>query len=355
VPSAPSPSPTIELRLENLEQLELILVGSRFSQSYRIWRDLLQSHHYLGSGPLCGPQLRYLISSSQGWLGAIALSASARCVAGRDHWIGWSPEARRENLYQVVNNSRFLILPHVRVPNLASHVLAQLATQVAEDWQERHGYRPVLLETFVDQQRYRGVCYAAANWQCIALTAGRGRQDRDHAAALSRKALWVYPLCQDFREQLCTLPEKRRLAPRPQKALPPPQPAPTGIQEEFAQCDLGDARLEERLRIVSADFFARPAMSLPQACGNRAKTKAAYRLLDHPRVNLHSVLQSHYEATARRSRSHPVILAVQDTTDLNYSAHPATELLGPICDKEGVIGCWSTTPWLTTWREHLWA
>jgi hypothetical protein len=336
--TAENGSSAIEMSLESLGRVELHLVGSRFSQSYRIWRDLLQTHHYLGSGPLCGSQLRYLISSSQGWLGAIALSAAARCVAGRDRWIGWSQEARRENLYQVVNNSRFLILSHVRVPNLASHILGQLATRVAQDWQERHGYRPVLLETFVDQDRYRGVCYSAANWQCVGLTGGRGRQDRGHEQALSRKTLWMYALCPDFRERLCLLPERRRLPSRPQTARPPLPPAQTWTEEEFGRSDLGDARLEERLRIVSADFFARPSMSLPQACGSRARTKAAYRLLDHPRVNLQSVLQSHYDATARRAATQPVILAVQDTTWLNYSAHPATELLGPICDKEGVIG-----------------
>jgi hypothetical protein len=101
---------------------------------------------------------------------------------------------------------------------------------------------------------------------------------------------------------------------------------------------LGDQRLRERLLEIGRDFFARPTMNIPQACGSRAKTKAVYRFLDNVRVNLPSVLQGHYVATARRSREEKVILAVQDTTELNYSAHPATEQLGPICDKEGVIG-----------------
>src|SRR5687768_2400463 len=328
----------IEGPLEQVRPVELVRVDSRYSQNYRTWRELLDGYHYLSSGPLCGPQLRYLIGSARGWLGAIALSAAARRVAGRERWIGWSEETRRENLHLIINNSRFLILPHVRVPNLASHVLSQLSAQVAGDWQDRHGYRPVLLESFVELRRYQGICYAAANWQCIGVTAGRGRQDRGHKCGVPQKALWVYPLSKDCKARLCVQDPKRRLAPLSQKLMPARAAAQDWTEEEFGQCRLGDQRLKARLQLLAADFFARPTMDIPQACGSRAKTKAAYRFFDHPRVNLHQVLQSHYEATSRRARGQEVILAVQDTTELNYSAHPATEFLGPICDKQGVIG-----------------
>ena len=326
--------------LDAVEPVELVRVNSRFSRHYRIWRELLDRYHYLRSGPLCGPQLRYLIGSPRGWLGAMAVSAAARRVHSREQWIGWSEEARRENLPRIVSNSRFLILPHVQVPHLASHVLAKMTRQLAADWQERHGYRPVLIETFVETQRFRGICYCAANWQGIGISAGRGRQDSEHRCDLPPKSLWVFPLSKHFKKQLCQVPEKRRLAPVVLKPAPVrvPPSSQEWMDEEFGQCELGDQRLESRLRQIAADFFARPGMNIPQACGHRAKTKAVYRFLDHPRVNLHSVLQGHFVATQRRAAAHPVILVVQDTTELNYSAHPATEWLGPLCDKKGVIG-----------------
>ena len=318
--------------------VELVRVGSRWSQSYRLWRQLLDEHHYLGSGPLAGHQLRYLIKGAGGWLGALSFSAAALRVEARDRWIGWSPELRRENLPWVINNSRFLILPWVRVENLASHVLGLVLGQVADDWLERFGYRPVLAETFVDIERYRGGCYRASNWKLVGMSQGRGRQDAERRAALSKKLVLVYPLEKDFRRTLCTLPAIRRLAPQLEAPrLPEPEPA-DWAEEEFGSCDLGDKRLEKRLLTVARDFFAHPTMSIPQACGDRAKAKAVYRFFDHAQVQMKSVLQGHYAATARRARKEKVILAVQDTTELDYSLHPKTELLGPICDKAGMIG-----------------
>jgi hypothetical protein len=324
--------------LEEAGPVELVLVGSRWSRSYRVWRQMLDEHHYLGSGPLAGHQLRYLIQGPGGCLGALAFSAAALQVEARDRWIGWSAELRRENLPYVINNSRFLILPWVRVENLASHVLGLVMSRVAADWLERFGYRPVLAETFVELERYRGACYRAANWKWVGMTRGRGRQDRDRSQSRSKKLVWVHPLEKDFRQRLCAEPATRRLASKPSK---PSEPRPEPVdwaEEEFGEGVLGDRRLDRRLLRIARDFFAHPTMSIPQACGNRARTKAVYRFFDHARVNMPSVLQGHYAATARRARKEKLILAVQDTTELNYSAHPKTELLGPICDKEGVIG-----------------
>jgi hypothetical protein len=320
--------------LDELGTIELVLVKSRWSRDYRRWRHLLQAHHYLGAGPLCGHQLRYLFKSTHGYVGAAAFSAAARRVAGRDRWIGWEEPVRRENLHLIVNQSRFLILPSVKVPCLASHVLAQMTARLAMDWEARYGYRPVLVESFVELDRYPGTCYRAANWQAIGLTAGRGRQDTAHAARLGRKVVLVYPLQKDFRQDLCREPARRRLAdpPGPAPALPPvPQ---NWTEEEFGAVDLGDERLDRRLRIIAGDFLARPTMNIPQACGSRAKAKATYRFLDHPQVHLDSVLSGHYQATIRRVAADPVVLAVQDTTELNYTAHGQCEMLGPIGDRQ---------------------
>jgi len=324
--------------VEQASPIELLLVGSRWSQSYAQWHRLLDEHHYLGSGPLAGPQLRYLVKGSGGWLGALSFSAAALAVTARDQWIGWDSEVRRENLPWVINNSRFLVLPWVQVENLASQILGLAVEQVAGDWLERFGYRPVLVETFVDLERYRGGCYQAANWKLVGMTQGRGRQDRERKAALSKKLVLVYPLEKDFRQKLCAQPSSRRLAPKPVAPLPPEAEPADWAEEEFGKCDLGDKRLERRLLTVARDFFAHPTMSIPQACGNKAKTKAVYRFFDHVQVQMKSVLRGHYGATARRAQKEKLILAVQDTTELDYSLHPKTELLGPICDKKGMIG-----------------
>ena len=283
--------------------------------------------------------MRYLFRDAQGhWLGAAAFSAAARRVFARDQWIGWSEEARRENLPLVIGNSRFLILPQVRIPNLASHLLSRLTEQVAGDWQEHFGYRPVLVESFVDLKRFGGTCYKAANWKLLGTTTGRGRQDAKHARALSPKLLYVAKLSGDALVRLCAMPQKRRLLPRPTPVVPPPTPPHNWLEEEFGAVELPDARLKRRLVSLASDFFARPAMNLPQACGSRSKTKAAYRFLDHKAVNLMTLLGGHYRATAARAAKEPVILAVQDTTELDYSAHPETEMLGPLCDKRHKVG-----------------
>lgn len=168
----------------------------------RLWNGLIDRYHYLGYSPLPGAQMRYLIESEQGLLGALGFGAAAWKVAARDRWIGWERETRERHLGRVLNNARFLVLPWIRVRNLASRVLALAARQVGEDFAERYGERPVLLETFVETPRFRGTCYRAANWQHLGCTQGRGKCDVAHRAALARKDIYVYPLSADFRRAL---------------------------------------------------------------------------------------------------------------------------------------------------------
>src|SRR5437867_3861264 len=128
-------------RLKEFQPVELVRVDSSGSAVSQMWNDLMNRHHYLGAGPLCGSQIRYLIRSQRhGWLGGLAFSAAAWRVEARDVWIGWDPEARQQNLNQVVGNSRFLILPHVRVSHLASHALGLALRQLRSDWRQRYGY-----------------------------------------------------------------------------------------------------------------------------------------------------------------------------------------------------------------------
>jgi len=319
----------IEGSLEELGEIELILIGSRHSKISRIWNDLMEEYHYLGKGPLCGAQLRYLIRSSRhGYLGGLSISGAAWRVSARDHWIGWSDLEREKNLRHVVVNSRFLILPHVRVPNLASHVLGRLARTLSVDFKNRYGYEPVLMETFVDQEKFLGTCYRAANWREAGVTKGRGRQDTKKTATVSQKLVFIYPLHSDWRERLCCGTERTSVL------LPEPPVNPVDwAQEEFGKAVLGDERLKRRLEELGRSFYAQPGSNLPQACGSRAKAKGAYRFFDNKSVTMEKILKPHVEATARRIAEHAIVLSVQDTTSLNYTAHPLTRDMGPINTK----------------------
>lgn len=313
--------------LKDLGRIELIRIGSRQSKASRIWNSLMDRYHYLCSGPLCGAQMRYLIKSpSYGWLGGLSFSAAAWRVKARDRWIGWSDEARKEHLSKVVCNSRFLILPQVKVLNLASHVLSLCAKRLAQDWLERYGFAPVLLETFVERDRFLGTCYRAANWQYAGMTRGRGRQDKARSNSVAIKDVYIFPLRRDARQTLSG--EKGQ--PLIKYESKEHDPSADWAEEEFLQSDLGDKRLAKRLVSIVRDFYARPQANVPQACQSRAKTKAAYRFFDHPDTSMDKILEQHYEATLNRVNQEPVVLAVQDTTSLNYTAHPATENLGPI-------------------------
>lgn len=332
-PARPGP-PEVPIRgpLASLGTVELVPIGRPDTAAARRWAELMDRYHYLGSGPLCGAQLRYLIRSQRGeWLGGLAFSAAAYAVAARDRWIGWDAAARRAHLEQVVCNSRFLLLPHVMVPHLASHVLGLAARRLPADWRARYGYPPVLLETFVGR-RFRGTCYRAANWIAVGQTRGRGRQDRRHRRAVGAKRVFVLPLRRDARAVLGRAP-----------AAPvsvPPRRAPTDwAAEEFGAARLGDARLARRLQRIARDFFAQPQASIPQACQGRAKTKATYRFLEHPETTMDAILQPHYAATHQRMQAEATVLAVQDTTDLNYATHRETAGLGPIgSQKDGAVG-----------------
>jgi hypothetical protein len=168
----------------------------------RLWNGLIGRYHYLGYTPLPGAQLRYLIHHDGGVLGAIGFGAAAWKVAVRDRWIGWDAPCREAHLGRVLNNARFLLLPWVRVKNLASKVLALAAARIPKDFAARYGERVVLLETFVERPRFAGTCYRAANWHYLGETTGRGKCDRAHQAALPRKGVYVYPLTAGFRAAL---------------------------------------------------------------------------------------------------------------------------------------------------------
>jgi hypothetical protein len=324
----------IQSRLEKLQPIELVLICSGDRVHSKIWNGLMKQYHPLGAGPLCGAQLRYLIRGNDGeWLGGLAFSAAAWRLQARDEWIGWDAAAREQNLHRVVANSRFLILPHVQVAHLASHVLGLAVGRLKQDWRQRYGYESLLLETFVDAKHYRGTCYRAANWIEVGQTQGRGRQDVKHNRRSSVKRIFMYALDAQAKQRL-------RRAEIPPPIQPRPRPlAADWAEEEFGSARLGHERLRKRLLTIARDFYARPQAQIPQACQSRARTKAAYRFFQHPETTMDALLEPHIEATQQRLRKEKLVLAVQDTTSLNYSTHPATHDLGPIgSSAEGIIG-----------------
>ena len=147
--------------------------------------------------------MRYNVYVGQRLVALLSFGASAWKLAGRESFIGWQPPQRLKNLQLVVNNARFLILPWIQSKGLASKILSRIARQLPHDWSEQYGYRPVLLETFVESERHRGTCYKAANWTHVGQTTGRGKNSRVHHQIIPIKDIWLYPLRKDFARVLC--------------------------------------------------------------------------------------------------------------------------------------------------------
>lgn len=184
----------VEEALSALQPLRIEVVGPKHRRFHTFERYLVQ-HHYLSYGGPVGENIAYLVQSQGGQdLACLLFGAAAWKVAARDRWIGWSSEQRTKALGFIANNSRFLILPWVRVRFLAGHILARIAARINADWQSRYGHPIHLLETFVEQGRFEGTCYQAANWIHVGETTGRTRQDRNNTIKAARKDIYLYPL-----------------------------------------------------------------------------------------------------------------------------------------------------------------
>lgn len=199
--TASDPQEPLSLPVHALGPLLLHPVCTR--QYSSLWNELIERYHYLGYTPLPGAQIRYLVRTGPYLLAALGFGAAAWKLSPRDRFIGWTAEQRVRNLHLVVNNARFLILPWVTIPNLASMILAAVTRQLPKDWKNRYGYQPVLFETFVEKNRFRGTCYRAANWIHVGQTQGRGKLDRYFRHPLPVKDIFLYPLQNQFREILC--------------------------------------------------------------------------------------------------------------------------------------------------------
>jgi hypothetical protein len=197
--SATDPQTPIIKPVHRLGTLKFCKVVQKTSQ---LWNEYIERYHYLGYKPLAGAQLRYFVTMEDQILALLGFCAAAWQTAPRDKFIGWTHEQRRRNLSLVVNNARFLILPWVHSKNLASKILAMFAKKLPEDWQNRYGIKPVLMETFVETDRFAGTCYKASNWQYVGKTKGRGKLGPAGKQSVPIKDLWLYPLSRNFRKEL---------------------------------------------------------------------------------------------------------------------------------------------------------
>jgi hypothetical protein len=201
------PQPELGGSAGEYEPLRLEWLRGDAAGDSALFREYLQRYHYQGYRVPFGANLRYLVRSERDperVLACLLWTSPAWKLAERDRWIGWDAAQRARNLQFIVNHGRFLILPWVRVKGLASKILAHSARRVPADWETLYGYRPLLLETLVDGERFRGTCYQAANWIHLGATQGRGRMDRYHQVLGTPKELYVYPLCRRVQQRLIT-------------------------------------------------------------------------------------------------------------------------------------------------------
>jgi len=197
-----APQSDITCSLKELGSVKLEVAND--PESSGLWNEYVSRYHYLGYKKPFGTFLRYFITCDKGVLGCFLFAGAAKAIGVRDKWIGWGNNQRLRNLGWVINNSRFVILEWVHVKNLASHALGQVQRRIRDDWYKKWGFQPVLMETFVDPERYYGSCYKASNWEYLGMTTGAGLVRKDKKYSTTPKMIFMKPLTQNFRSLLCS-------------------------------------------------------------------------------------------------------------------------------------------------------
>jgi len=320
----------VPAQVEQVQGLRLVLVSAQEDELFRTWNELIVTEHPLKDNRLVGRQLRYLIGSDHGWLGAIGFGSCALRLGVREEWIGWDASTRKSFQDRVVNMTRFLIRPQVRCQNLASRVLRLCLDRVGNDFATRYGFEPWLLESFVDTQQQLGTCYAAANWIPIGATAGLGRNAVAARPTKTPKAVYVYELTRDWRSRMGLPARSERI-----KAVSLEEAFHNGnwVEAEFGEADLGHQDRQQRLVRIATAKAQNPSASYTECfAGNRHELKAYYRFIDSPREAFQpeSMLHGHRQRTIGRMKSCQRALVIQDTTDLDFSERLHCNGLGDI-------------------------
>jgi hypothetical protein len=322
------PLPKLPRSVEQIPELCVRLIADQTEHLH--WNRLISRLHPLKGAPLVGTQLRYLIWAGTEIVGAFGFGPASFYLSCRDCWIGWDAQALAQNRQRVIGLSRFLIRPELHCANLASRCYRLVLHQVRDDWMERYGVRPVLVETYVDRSTYTGKSLAAANWRRIGQSLGRGRTTASKAARpKSVKDVWVWQWSDQARTELQarTLPAvvPRSIFCHSQQRW---------VEEELDGLDLGHVTLEGRFARMLQDRWAHPDWSFYTSFGGGAGSKAAYAFIENPRAELQfsNLLAPHHHNTRRRMAAETVVLLAQDTTPLSYNSLVQTQGLGPVGD-----------------------
>ena len=311
-----------------IDGLEVTVVTSASQRA--VWNTLIAREHPHGVTTFAGCQVRYLVGSAHGWLGAAGFSAAALRLSARERWIGWSDEQRRDHLDRIVCLSRFLIRPSVRCAHLASHVLSRIVRRLPGDFARRYGLRPWLVESFADAG-YDGTCLRAANFLCVGKTAGRGRQDRAKRRAKTVKTVFMYELARNWRRALGVPWVSHAPVLQPGEGLNGSE----WVANEFGGAPLGDTRLSARLVKSVGLLAAYPGCKINASSASDSTAIAAfYRLIEMPvesEVTVGNILAPHRERSVQRIRAQRTVLAIQDGTDLSFATRPG-------CDGLELIG-----------------
>ena len=320
----------VPAQVDEVKGLRLVEVSTGDDQLFRTWNELLLTEHPLQDCRLVGRQLRYLIGSDYGWLGAIGFGSCALRLGVRDEWIGWDASTRKSFQERLINMTRFLIRPQVCCQNLASRVLRLCQQRVGEDFTTRYGFEPWLLESFVDTEQHWGTCYQAANWLPIGTTAGLGRSAHGGRPSKTPKAVYVYELSRDWRSRMGLPARSEKIKP---VNLEEAFHNGNWVEAEFGNLDLGHQDLEQRLVRIATAKAQHPSAPYTECfAGKRHELKAYYRFInsEQEKVNPENILHGHRERTIGRMKNCPRVLVIQDTTDLDFSARLHCNGLGDI-------------------------
>ena len=319
----------VPARADQVQGLKLVEVRPEEDELFRTWNELIETEHPLHESRMVGRQVRYLIGSEHGWLGAVGFGSCALRLADRDAWIGWDESMRRQFQDRVLDLRRFLIRPSVRCENLASRVLSLVTERVGADFERRYGFEPWLLESFVNTEAYEGTCYQSANWLYVGESLGRGRNGPVEPT-VPRKDIYIYELNGRWRQHMGIVPKSDRITPL---SLEESLGNAHWVAAEFGAAELGHRDATERLvRIAQAKAHNPSAPYTECFAGDRHELKAYYRFInkEHEQMNPTGILSGHRRETIRRIKGQRRVLAVQDTTDLDFSDRLHCNELGDI-------------------------